>query len=63
MNEDITDALENSAISRKAAQALHSHMPDRQDILNWRDRLLRFLGDLDEGYTVQDIREALEAYE
>lgn len=61
--DEIIEALENSAVSRKAGQGLHSGCPDKRDVTNWRDRLMRFLGDLDGNLTVDEIRLALEDYE
>lgn len=63
MDEDIVEALENSAVSRKAGQGLHSGCCDKRDVLNWRDRLMRFLGDLDGNLSVDELRRALEDYE
>jgi hypothetical protein len=62
MNDDIIEALENTAFSRKAGDPLHSGCADRQDVLNWRRRLLSFFESLDGDTTVDDIKTALEDY-
>lgn len=63
MDDEIVEALENSALSRRNASALHSHCPDKRDLTNWRDRLMRFLEPLDGDLTVAEIRAVLEEYE
>ncbi len=64
MNEDIVDALENTAVNRKDRGRIGDPaVCDHADVILWRNRLLLFLESLDGDYTVDDIRNTLENYE
>lgn len=63
-NEDIIDALENTALNpRDRGRLGDPTVADHGDVVLWRNRLMRFFEDLDGDYTVDDIRSALEDYQ
>lgn len=61
MNE-VHEALEASAVNSSTSM-FGRVSADRRDILNWRNRLMRFLEEVDGGLSVAEVREMLEAYE
>lgn len=63
MEEEIIDALESTAGNRKNHGRIGDPaVPDKQDITDWRNRLMRFLEELDADITVGEIRSVLEDY-
>jgi hypothetical protein len=58
--DDIIEAMESTATSRKAESYTRPAIADAADIRLWRDRLIRFLEELEGDLTVTEIIEALE---
>lgn len=63
MDEEIIEALENSAGNRKDRGRIGDPATgDHADIILWRNHLMRFFEDLDGDLTVDEIRRTLEDY-
>jgi len=63
MNDEIIEALEATAPVRKDRGQLGAPaVGDKADTILWRDKLLLFLGNIDDGATVYELRNALEDY-
>lgn len=64
MSQEIWEALENSALSRREKRAFvdPAHLPNRSDVAVHKTTLLRFLEELDGASSVEDVREALGDY-
>ncbi|NTG94220.1 hypothetical protein G6L92_15755 [Agrobacterium rhizogenes] len=61
--QEIFDALEATTGGRKQGALWNARAnASRNDILNHRDSLLRFLEEIDGDISVADLREALEDY-
>ncbi|WP_404480013.1 hypothetical protein [Novosphingobium sp. BL-52-GroH] len=60
--DDIIEAMESTAQSRKRTESLKSPFADSADMRLWRDHLLRFLEELDGDITISEVVEALEDY-
>lgn len=61
--EDIIEALESTAANRRDRGGISDpRSPDRADIRLWRDRLVRFLEEIEGDLTVGEIIEVLEDY-
>lgn len=60
--DDIIEAMESTANSRKRESFTRPAIADAADMRLWRDRLVRFLEELETDLSVGEILEALEDY-
>ena len=60
--DEIIEAMESTAPASKRPESLHSPFADSGDMRLWRDRLVRFIGELEPDTTAGEIVEALEEY-
>lgn len=60
--QEIWDALEASTTNSKTG-SFERQTPSKRDHLNHRDKLLRFLGEVDPQLSIGEVIAALEEYE
>lgn len=64
MQEEVWEALEATAINKKDGAGFSSTRANasKYEVINHKNLLLRFLGELDDSMSVRDVIEALENY-
>lgn len=63
-NDEIIEALESTAGNRKERGRIGDPgVGDKQDVILWRNHLMRFLEEIDGDLTVDEIKSVLEDYD